>query len=225
MVKYFTTLLLSVFMSSAFAADTVVYGFDDTGKNIKFGQKTNVFHFIEQYKKSNKNGKAFYAAGVGSSYEGGNFNPLNYAGKMTGVGGRKIVNDMYDELVKNYKNDHKGIVLIGYSRGAALAREFAHIIDERGDPLEYQEGQEPQGKAPTIIFMGLFDTVYSFGLAAGKIDLGYHKTVPSNVLAVAHATAQLEKRNIFDLWSIHTNEEHLNKTTCCTQYQWLQKRA
>lgn len=211
-MKFLAVLFLFFCMPLAFAAGTVVYGFDGTGKNLKNGAKTNVYHFMMAHRAANPGAGYVYSGGVGS-LPGGNFQPLNYPGKITGQGGKIFVNEMYKELVKNFKKGRKEIVIVGFSRGAALSRQFAHEIQRRGDPLKYQKGKKPQGKAPKIKFMALFDTVYSFGIAAGKTDLGYYKSIPSNVIAVAHATANLEKRNTFDLWSIHSKEKNLNKTT------------
>ena len=204
------TLIFGMFSASAFAKSTVVYGFDGTGKNIKGGAKTNVYYFLKGHQKANRGSKSVYVGGVGSAPGAGLF---NIPGKITGVGGRARVNEMYDQLVKNFKAGRKGIVIVGFSRGAALSREFANVIYERGDPLKYRKGKKPRGKAPKIKFMGLFDTVYSFGSPFGKEDIGYRKAIPKNVVAVAHATAGLEKRNTFGLWSIHFKKKYLYKTT------------
>ena len=203
-------LLAGLYAPAALATKTVVYGFDGTGKNVAGGAKTNVYLFLQAHQKANPGARNVYAGGVGSLPKGG---LLNIPGTITGVGGRKRVNAMYDELVKNFKAGRKGIVIVGFSRGAALSREFAHVIKERGDPLKYRKGKKPSGKSPRIRFMALFDTVYSFGSPFGKNDVGYRKSIPSNVAAAAHATAGLEKRNTFDLWSIHFKESNLNKTT------------
>ncbi len=190
---------------------TVVYGFDGTGQNLKHGEKTNVYQFIKAHRTSTPNVSNIYAAGVGSA-KPSKFNVINLPGNMGGAGGRAIVESMYKQLVANFKKGHKGIVIVGFSRGAALSREFAHLINDRGDPLLYRKEKLPKGDPPTIQFMGLFDTVYSFGWGPGKKDIGYRKSIPSNVRAVAHATAEYEKRNLWDLWSIHTKSSYLNTT-------------
>lgn len=199
---------LIVAMSSAHAAPTVVYGFDGTGQNEEyqsFENKSNVWWFLQSHRSSDESVKPVYAAGVGS-VDRFKYGYRNIPGLITGSGGRDIVDSMYDDLVDNFKKGHTGIVLVGFSRGAALAREFANVIYERGNPLKYRKGKRPYGKPPTIKFMGLFDTVYSFGNPAGKVDLGYTKSIPLNVKAVAQAIAGLEKRNTFDLWSVHTSK-------------------
>lgn len=189
-------------------AATAVYGFDGTGKNLKHGHKTNVYHFLNAHRTSDPSVTNYYAGGVGSIKPDKHI--LNVPGGLTGLGGRAIINSMYDNLVSNFKKGHTGIVIVGFSRGAALSREFAHVIAERGNPLLYRRGELSRGRAPDIMFMGLFDTVYSFGIGAGKHDIDYRKTIATNVRAIAHATAELEKRNTFDLWSIHPNPKYLN---------------
>ena len=203
-------LFLVLMAPASFASQTVVYGFDGTGKNLERGAKTNVYHFLQAHQRANRGVQNVYAAGVGS-VTGSKL--LNLPGTITGVGGRKRINAMYDELVKNFRAGRKGIVIVGFSRGAALSREFAHVIQERGDPLQWRKGRKARGKAPKIQFMALFDTVYSFGSPAGGKDYGYRHSIASNVKAVAHATAKLEKRNTFDLWSIHFEPKYLNRTT------------
>ena len=222
MYKSITWLLLCVFIASCGSYqkvkiekdETVVYAFDGTSKNIKYGSKTNVYHFLNAHRTNNRAIVNHYAGGVGSFKPDHKIaNILDVPGKITGVGGRELVNSMYDELVKNFKKGYKGIVIVGFSRGAALGREFANVIAERGDPLKYKKGAKAVGKAPQIKYLALFDTVYSFGSPFGKNDISYRKSIPGNVLATAHATASLEKRNTYDLWSIHSNRKNLNKTT------------
>lgn len=209
--RFVMALLLSLTAVSVLANGTVVYGIDGTGKSFDKNDRTNVYHFMMAHRAANPGSYYEYAGGVGSR-PGNNFNPLNWPSKLTGAGGKIIINQMYDKLVDHFKAGRKEIVLVGFSRGAALSREFAQLIQKRGDPLKYRKGKKPKGKAPKIKFMALFDTVYSFGLAAGKHDLGFKKAITSNVQAVAHATAKWERRNTFDLWSIHFDKKYLNKT-------------
>ena len=207
-------LTLSAMALPALASTTVVYGFDGTGKNIKGGAKTNIWYFLKAHQNANRGARIAYMPGVGSTPAPGLIGKvINAPSTITGTGGRARVNDMYNELVKNFKAGRKGIAIVGFSRGAALSREFSHVIAERGDPLKYRKGRKPQGRAPRIQFMGLFDTVYSFGSPGGKQDLTYRKSIPSIVKSVAHATARYELRNTFDLWSIHTKEKYLNRRT------------
>jgi len=122
---------------------------------------------------------------------------------------------MYNKLVDNYKNGDKDIDIIGFSRGAALAREFANMIYERGildtvhektGRISYWSGKEFTKSSsvlldekPDIRFVGLFDTVGSFGIPGNDINIGVRMDLPPNVLNAAHAISGDERRNEFPL--------------------------
>lgn len=184
---------------------TVVYGFDGTNQDAGVLRKTNVWHFLKAHRSSHQAVQNIYAPGVGTEHASTD-GFYKIRGAWFGLGGRQIINAMYEQLIKNFEKGHTGIVLVGFSRGAALAREFANVINERGDPIMYKKLNRPYGRPPKITYMGLFDTVYSFGIPFNKGDLNYRRAIPDNVMAVAHATAELEKRNTFDLWSIHSSK-------------------
>lgn len=67
----------------------------------------------------------------------------------------------------------------------------------------YQDGvfDEKLGRRvkPRIRFVGLFDTVPSFGIPGNDIDIGYRFSIPPNVERVRHATAANEHRKMFPL--------------------------
>lgn len=75
------------------------------------------------------------------------------------------------------------IDIIGFSRGAALARHFANELVK----LE-----------PNIVihWVGLFDTVGSFGLGGNSIDPGYNFNLPNNVKRAYHIVAAQRKDQI-----------------------------
>ncbi len=80
--------------------------------------------------------------------------------------------------------------IIGFSRGAALALDFANEIHDNGI-----NGED----APTIRFLGLWYTVASFGLPGNNTNLGYELTVPKNVQVCRHAISLDERRASFPL--------------------------
>lgn len=109
-----------------------------------------------------------------------------------------------------HKRGDNAIDVIGFSRGAAMAREFVNMINSRGDPLGganvlYEGGKVPigacqsNGEGPRVRFMGIFDTVGSFGAPGNKADVGYDFSIPDNVEAVRHAVAEHERRKGFEL--------------------------
>ncbi len=199
-----------------------IYAFDGTGQDkdeiSPGGDITNIGRLFNAYEAANprliKNN--VYKSGVGT-YEG------EPGGKIGGQGGRRLVEEAYQQLVRNFKNRDTEIVIIGFSRGAALAREFANMIDSRGDPLGegidiYKGTKLPigvcssNGDAPKIKFLGIYDTVGSFGAAGNKKDIGKDFYVPDNVQIVRHAVAIHERRNNFELTSIYPHEGYTDPT-------------
>jgi uncharacterized protein (DUF2235 family) len=76
------------------------------------------------------------------------------------------------------------IDVIGFSRGAALALHFVNEVDHYFN------------HAP-VRFLGLFDTVASFGKPGNEVNLGWKLTLPDNVARCYHAMALDERRGTF----------------------------
>lgn len=93
------------------------------------------------------------------------------------------------------------IDLLGYSRGAALARHFGNLIAERVRNGRFWLRDDTLGTVTACVglrFMGLFDTVAQFGLLGiGNHD--YDLTVSDAWQWVAHAVALHEHRRLFPL--------------------------
>lgn len=81
--------------------------------------------------------------------------------------------------------------IVGFSRGAASARDFANTVVARANSGYYRnlEGVNGACVAVNIRFMGLFDTVLSY--AAGSFDMG----IPEAVQYVSQAVAVNEHRH------------------------------
>lgn len=146
--------LSAVYMGVNFVDELglAIYAFDGTNNNArKDSVPTNVALLYAGYARTNGSSKgAHYWSGVGT-YEG------ESAGGVSGQGGRRIVEEAYSALADNFAKGDKEIVIVGFSRGAALAREFANMIAKR-----YPNAQ--------IRFLGIFDTVAQFGLPDGEND-------------------------------------------------------
>lgn len=82
-------------------------------------------------------------------------------------------------MIQNFKAEDTEIIIHEFSRSASLARAFANRICQRGDPLG--EGNiaydgrkapigvcQPSGSPPRVKFVGLYDTVGSFGVPGKK---------------------------------------------------------
>src|SRR5207302_7674209 len=117
------------------------------------------------------------------------------------------VDDAYDQLIKIYngagatKPDHT-IDIVGFSRGAAEAREFANKINREGIPdvtsarivkdtrythgeiVEMDHVQYDRYFKADIRFLGLFDTVGSIGIPGTNLNSGYDLSIPPNVQPV-----------------------------------------
>ena len=160
-----------------------LYAFDGTWNHPRMKNPTNVRVLWEAYQ-----GRAVYQIGVGTSFG------TRAAGGVFGIGARNRIEDAYKALVRNFNAGDTEIDIIGFSRGAATALEFANVIHERGVPA-----LDGTCRRPDIRFVGLFDVVGSFGVPGNRIDLGYRLSVPPNVQRVSHAVALDEKRYLFPL--------------------------
>jgi len=96
------------------------------------------------------------------------------------------------------------IDIIGFSRGAALARHFGNLIQQhmQGSLFRYTDAARgPVTACLDLRFMGLFDTVAQFG-PAGRRNANYDLTISPAWEWVAHAVALHERRWLFPLAGI-----------------------
>ena len=154
-----------------------LYAFDGTWQQDEqdYEKDTNVVWFRDAY----DDGGVFYAPGVGTR--------MGWIGKIfgaiTGAGGRKRVKQALAAFRRfQLAGDHR-VDIVGFSRGAALALHFANSL--------------PAGT--NVRFVGLFDTVPSFGIPGNNIDLGWKLELPHTVEHCSHAMALHETRYNFPL--------------------------
>lgn len=177
--------------------------------------ETNVSRFREFFGQD----KSEYLQGVGTRF--GRIGQV--FGGAFGLGGLYRIRKMYRGLSKRYfeEGEHE-INIVGFSRGAALAVHFANVITTHGlrnpaNPrhlsFKYFPGlgwtfRHPKAsaddvKAPTIDFLGLFDTVATFGWPVWPLRNRSRKwkvwTIPHNVRGTFHAMALDEVRATFAL--------------------------
>ena len=193
------------------------YAFDGTGQDMETGVETNVARLLNLIDSPNR----FYQPGVGTNQASFIGNGL---GAVAGYGGDERLDKMYQNLIRAYNGVGKDgsqitadrdIDLIGFSRGAGLARAFANMINEKGIPdlssarvvTVSLMGHSKQYTVydnyfkPEIRSMTLFDTVGSFGLAGNQDEGNKDLSIPDNVQAVRHAISRDEKRDLFPLTS------------------------
>ncbi|WP_222427694.1 phospholipase effector Tle1 domain-containing protein [Desulfobotulus alkaliphilus] len=170
-----------------------LYAFDGTwnhDRDVREGKYTHVYTLSDKYI-----GNAFYQIGVGGEKFFGN----KMMGGMFGAGGKERIEKAYRRFLENYKNGDKDVDIIGFSRGASLAREFANVLHERGYREYYGTIFETRGCPVDIRFVGLFDTVGSFAVPGRNSYVGIRMDLPPNVKNAAHAVARDEKRLLFPL--------------------------
>lgn len=200
-----------------------LFAFDGTWINRSSGVLTNVELFRRYYDPTFDGANSYYLAGLGtadpnqSDFENSVDRVL---GGAFGLGGQETIRlalQELDEIIGSNagSNQFDGVIdIVGFSRGAAVARAFANKIYERIDDGYYSNALQSGGacRSLRIRFMGLFDTVGSFGLPGNSIDAGYDFSIDDRVGTVAHAVALNEHRAAFDLISIQ-NSEHSPSTT------------
>ena len=124
-----------------------LYAFDGTWNEEKSGDEaggnTNVVKFRDMYA-----GEEFYVEGVGTR--------LGWFGKIFGgafgAGGKQRIDEAYQALCKNYADGHTDIDIVGFSRGAALALQFANKVRDRG--IREPNTNRRAEARPTIRFLG-----------------------------------------------------------------------
>jgi len=158
-----------------------LYAFDGTWNEdeAEEAKETNVLGFC---KCLPLDVNVFYLEGVGTR--------LGFIGKLlgavTGAGGRFRINRAMEQLNQYFTEGDRTIDIIGFSRGASLALHFANQVQEE------KAGAE-------VRFLGLWDTVASFGIPGNDLNIGWDLTLPDNVKHCYHAMALDERRGNFPL--------------------------
>lgn len=116
-----------------------------------------------------------------------------------GMGGRTRVKKVYEQFCKNWAAGDTIIDIIGFSRGAALALDFANNIEDDG--IRRPGSKEVIADRPPIRFLGLWDVVGSFGIPINvghlrfqEINFGHEFCLPDNVEYCFHAMVLDERR-------------------------------
>jgi len=174
-----------------------LYAFDGTGQrddnpDVEDANDTNLARFFLAYRPSDAHlpiddRHNHYQRGVGSA------GVLRKAlGTITGFGGRTFVRRALDKLEDNIDRGDTTIDVVGFSRGAALALDFVNEIAKG-------KAKSPDGRVPTVRFLGLFDCVPSFGVPITPLNIGWDLDLPPNVLRCCHALSLDERRGNFHL--------------------------
>ena len=149
-----------------------IYAFD--GTTCTPGDLSNVFRMYDAYESRHK----FYATGPGSR---GTWLSKGIE-SMTGHGGKDRIHDAFEIWKYWQSRGSRETIIVGFSRGAVIAREFANQISKEGGKVD---------------FLGLYDSVGSFGNPFNMRDIGYRKSIPSGVVYCAQALSIHEERFTF----------------------------
>src|SRR5829696_760013 len=86
-------------------------------------RNTNVCRFHDVYQR-NSGRKEFYVEGVGTRYDilG------KVVGGVFGAGVLPRLDEAYDHLCQAWADGDRDIDIVGFSRGAAIALDFCHVI-------------------------------------------------------------------------------------------------
>lgn len=176
----------------------ILFAFDGTG-NGATGQNgedvSNVRKFFEQYEDPHK----WYMAGVGrddadSGIEGSALDFIDAGSARARIDWMLGTLDGF--LGDAWIGKSVPVDVIGFSRGAAMARDFVNRVATLVDDRHYWA----RGICVDLRFLGLWDTVAQFGLL-GASNERWQLGIPSAVRATFHAVALNEHRALFPLES------------------------
>lgn len=183
----------------------LLFAFDGTRNNPE--TQTNVWKMSQRY----LDGPVFYHSGPGNAY-------YTDWDSVTAYSAARILDTQWLHLLNALgqppaaPNETIPIDIIGFSRGASLARHFGNLINNHIDQGLFSFQDQQRGLVTACVdlrFMGLFDTVAQFGLG-GMRNANYDLRIAPAWGWVAHAVALQEQRQYFPLSSIteSSSENH-----------------
>lgn len=188
----------------------ILFAFDGTGNAetpLPGDSITNVRKFYDLFSQGNDQEERFYIAGVGRDDEKAEIK-TNFWDVYDANTARERVNYMLKKLkeqLETKKNIVVPIDVIGFSRGAAMARDFVNQV-----AININNSDFNKGACLRLRFLGLWDTVAQFGLYGTQNDQ-WQLTIPDEVQTVVQAVAVNEHRTFFPVESIFKNSTQ--KTT------------
>lgn len=173
----------------------LLFAFDGTRNSPS--TQSNVWKMSQAY----LDGPAYYHSGPGNSMY------IDWDAITAGQA-EQIIENQWQSLLNALSQsgslaEHTPIDIIGYSRGAALARHFGNLINRYTHDSLFSYNDTRRGLVSACVdlrFMGLFDTVAQFGLA-GSQNANYDLSIAAAWEWVAHAVALHERRWAFPLTS------------------------
>jgi len=195
--------------------------FDGTGNNDDNSNKySNVKYLYDMHLgdgkdiEDNYTTRKFYQRGVGSHEDDSDFE------SAMGVGAKKRFDNVMfhiEKYINDYQEKADGNIptiiqldVFGFSRGAAMARHFVNCIKQNYFDFKDQDiNKEFSNHNIKINFLGVFDTVGSFGIAGDNDDIGFSFHIkPSWIESKAvHIYALNEYRWGFDLQAMISEQD------------------
>lgn len=174
----------------------ILFAFDGTNNSNPPPDKdqvSNVWKFFNSY----DDGEKWYMNGVGRPDQKSRIG-TNWRDELNANTARSRVDYMLTQLddyiqhgeVKN--GEQVNIDIIGFSRGAAMARDFANKVTDRFNKNVYAKS----GACVSLRFMGLWDTVAQFGVN-GNENSQWQLSIPAQVKNAFQAVALNEYRLAF----------------------------
>ncbi|MBV6304019.1 DUF2235 domain-containing protein [Candidimonas humi] len=177
----------------------LLFAFDGT-RNSPISQ-TNVWKMSQWY----QDGPVFYQSGPGNPhYLDWDAVTAQTAGLILDAQWEFLLVELAEAAATAGRGETIPIDIIGFSRGAALARHFGNMIAQQVSDGLFSYLDADLGLVTACVdlrFMGLFDTVAQFGLS-GVANPLYDLSIASAWQWVAHAVALQEYRWMFPLTSV-----------------------
>jgi RHS repeat-associated protein len=178
----------------------LLFAFDGTDNSDPPARRddwSNVYKLSRAY----SDGRVWYMAGVGRDDAASGIR-TNGVDALNANTARARVDYLLGELdafvsAPSSRASPIDVDVIGFSRGAAMARDFSNRVAERIRSGEFGR----TGACVSLRFLGLWDTVAQFG-ADGIGNAGWRLAVPAEAAYAAQAVALNEHRTLFPAESI-----------------------
>ena len=183
----------------------ILFAFDGTNNSNpppKGDTVSNVYKFYLAYDED-ANGKKWYMTGVGRDDQ-----ESGIKARSGDLAFAVTARERVDHMLKNLDTYIEGhdfadganisIDIVGFSRGAAMSRDFANRVATRIGEKRWKEKSD----CVELRFLGLWDTVAQFG-ANGADNTDWQLAIPPQVQYVFQAVALNEHRYLFPGENIH----------------------
>lgn len=176
----------------------LLFAFDGTGNGAD-GRNGEDISNVRRFFEASDDPHKWYMAGVGRDDHASGITATRFDWAEAGTARARV--DWMIDILDRFLDDAwigriAPVDVIGFSRGAAMARDFVNRISSMVDAGHFRE----RGICVDLRFLGLWDTVAQFG-PLGRANGQWELAIPSAVRATYHAVALNEHRRLFPLES------------------------